>query len=295
MRILLATDGSPEAHAATEWLLTFPLPAHSTIRVITVASLDYGRPGTFDSADTVRRHLRDAASATARAAAATLAKRWADVEGQVLDGDAREEIVRTADTWPADLVVVGARGLTPLKRTLLGSVSTAVVRHAHCPTLVVRGRSEGLRSIVVGIDGSPDAVTAAGFVGSLPLDPRARVTLVGAIPPPPVPGSPELAAGAHFLDELLARWHVELERAMTRVEGSFNAKVGTIERRVVPGHAGDEIVNTAHALGADLVVVGARGLGTVGRLLLGSVSDYVLLHADCPVLVVRRTARRSPA
>ena len=290
MRILLATDGSPEAHAATEWLLSFPLPARSTIRVLTVASLEYGRPGTFDSAEAMRRQLRADAGVAARTAAAMLAKRWSSVEEHVLDGDPREEIVRMADEWPADLVVVGARGLTPLKRTLLGSVSTAVVRHVHCPTLIVRGKTGGVRSVVIGVDGSADALAAAAFVGALPLDPRTRVTLLGAIPPPPVPGSPELAAGGHFLDDLLTRWRLELDRAMTRVEGSFNAKVAAIERRLLPGQAGDEIVNAAHAIGAELIVVGARGLGTMGRLLLGSVSDYVLLHAECPVLVVRKPA-----
>ena len=53
------------------------------------------------------------------------------------------------------------------------------------------------------------------------------------------------------------------------------------------GDPGEAILNAAAAEGADLIVVGSRGRGPVGRLLLGSVSDHIVRHADCPVLVVR--------
>lgn len=287
MRVLLATDGSEAARAATEWLLTFPLPTASTIRALTVASLNHARPAVLESAEGLRHTLHERAGAIVSEARDTLARRWAAVEGRVADGDAREEIIRMAEDWHADVVVLGARGLTPLKRALLGSVSTAVVRHAHCPVLVVRGRHQGLRTIVVGVDGSPDSLGALAFLGSLPLDPQVQLTLVGAVPPPPLPASPELGAGPLFLDETLARWEAEAERALEGAAASFKGKVVTIVRRVLIGPAGEEIVGNAHAVGADLIVVGARGLGAFQRLLLGSVSEYVLLHAECPVLVVR--------
>ena len=203
------------------------------------------------------------------------------------EGDPREEIVRMADAWPADLVVLGARGLRPLQRALLGSVSTAVVHHVHCPVLVVRGRRRGLRTIVLGVDGSPDSLGAAGFLGSLPLDPGLRVTLLGVVVPPPVLPAAELATGPLFLDKALTQWEGEVERALDRIGATFKAEGVVIERRVLIGQAGEEIVSTANAVGADLVVVGARGHGAFKRLLLGSVSEYVLHHAECPVLVVR--------
>ena len=54
-------------------------------------------------------------------------------------GEADTEIVALAEEIGVDLIVVGSRGRSPLKRTLMGSVSDSVVRHAHCPVLVVRG------------------------------------------------------------------------------------------------------------------------------------------------------------
>jgi nucleotide-binding universal stress UspA family protein len=55
------------------------------------------------------------------------------------------------------------------------------------------------------------------------------------------------------------------------------------------GTAAHAIVDAAAAEGADVIVVGSRGLGAVGRFVLGSVSDHVVRHADCPVLIVRPT------
>ena len=108
-----------------------------------------------------------------------------------------------------------------------------------------------------------------------------------AVPPPPVPPVFELGSSALFLDETLTRWQTEPERAFESVAASFKKEVATIERRAPIGQPGEEIVSTANAVGADLIAVGARGHGTFKRLLLGSVSEYVLHHAECPVLVVR--------
>jgi nucleotide-binding universal stress UspA family protein len=287
MRVLLATDGSEEALAATGWLLTFPLPESSTVRVFAVSSPAREMAADEEGAGEYRRRWSERTGSIVSAARDTLGTRW-DAEERTAEGDAREEIIRMADEWPADLVVLGARGLNPVQRALLGSVSIAAVRHASCPVLVVRGRRRGIRTIVLGVDGSADSLSAAAFVGSLALDPGLRLTLVAAVPPPPVPPAFELGSSALFLDETLTRWQTEAERALESVAASFKKEVATIERRAPVGQPGEEIASTANAVGADLIVVGARGHGAFKRLLLGSVSEYVLHHAGCPVLVVRQ-------
>ena len=271
MRVLVATDGSEQAGAATEWLLTFPLPRSSTVRVFAVAPLTRALPAELE---THRRRLYEHTGLVASEARHMLVRRWADVEERVAEGDAREEIVRMAGDWPADLVVLGARGLRPLQRALLGSVSTAVVHHVPCPVLVVRGRRHGLRTVVLGVDGSPDSLGAAAFLGSLPLEPGLRLTLVGAVVPPPVLPAAELATGPLFLDEALTRWQAEAERALDGVGASFKAETASIERRIPIGQAGEQIVSIGNAVGADLIAVGARGHGAFKRLLLGSCLLY---------------------
>ena len=137
MRVLLATDGSEDAHNATAWLARFPLPANSRLRIVSVVNIP---PSALDIPPVreFEASLREAARQAAEAARTALAHRFAETEVQVPEGEARETILRMAEEWPADLVVLGARGLGAVTGFLLGSVSLGVARHAHCSVLVVK-------------------------------------------------------------------------------------------------------------------------------------------------------------
>ena len=86
--------------------------------------------------------------------------------------------------------------------------------------------------------------------------------------------------------ERRARLEAELSAAAT----GLRARLPAIETAVLTGEAADMIVGNVEHRGTDLVVLGARGLGVVRRLLLGSVSESVLTHAACSVLIVRPRA-----
>ena len=96
---------------------------------------------------------------------------------------------------------------------------------------------------------------------------------------------------AYLFPEAIAqaaeRRKVELEAVLTRARDDFAGRAREVELRVVVGHPADALVRAAADPDIDLVVVGARGLGRFTRLLLGSVSERVLHHATCPVLVVK--------
>jgi nucleotide-binding universal stress UspA family protein len=294
MRVLYATDGSENARTAAEWLNGFPLPPASRILTVAVVTLP---PSALDI-PTVRAYyddLRTAAGAVVEQSRASLARRW-ETSTRVIEGEPREEIPRVAEEWGADLVVLGARGLGAVKGWLLGSVSTAVVHHAPCPVLVVKGRPQGLHKAVLAADGSPDSMTAARFFASLALERALAVRLVAVAEPPRLPiaapevlGVPLLSA----LDELAHARRTRLEGVLRNLEDELRPRVGSIEQSVVVGHSAEEIIAAAGEPGVDLVVVGARGLGPVKRLALGSVSERVLHQAPCSVLVVK--GRRVPA
>jgi nucleotide-binding universal stress UspA family protein len=282
MRVLMAIDGSEDAKAAMEWLGEFPLPPQSHVRVLQATASADALPHGQVIAEMARQAVE--------AARVVLARHWRETDGVVVEGDPREAIIQAAEAWPADLLVVGARGLGAIKSFLLGSVSTAVVRHASCPVLVVKGQPTLLRRAVVAIDGSPDSLAAVRFFASLPLSRELDVRLIAVVRPPAQLATPEVPTTTMWtmFEDLVREGKTKLESVLTKVaDDHLRARVRTVEQAIVLGHPADEVWRAASEPGVDLLVVGARGLGAVKRLLLGSVSESLLHHASCSMLVVK--------
>jgi nucleotide-binding universal stress UspA family protein len=140
------------------------------------------------------------------------------------------------------------------------------------------------------MDGSQDALAAARFVAQLPLEPTAAVRLLGVVQSPqfPVVAPDGLGSGVWAtMDEVVEERRRELDGVLERARRSFTGGIENVETSVTVGPVAHEIVGATSEPGVDLVVVGARGLGGLERFLLGSVSDNVVRHAPCPVLVVK--------
>ncbi len=289
MRALFATDGSEPATLACAWLQNFPLPAATDVLVVTVAVVPDSLAAGVGGA------VLDGAREAAETARAALARRWPGARSRVLEGDPRPALLEAADEWRADLVVLGARGLGSFAGLLLGSVSLGVTRNASCPVLVTKGVPRVVRDVVVAIDDSPDSLAAARWLASLELDPAARVRLVAVAEPPRFPSAapgvlrPQLRAA---LEDVVRERAARLEKALDAAGRELADRGVRVEHQVLVGSPGETLVGAIGAARADLALVGARGLGGFGRMLLGSVSEHVLHHAPCPVLVVKGGARR---
>jgi len=289
MRILLATDGSKDARVATAYLKELRLPAATTVRIIVAVTL----PGFALDEPPMRelkRSVFEQARGLADEARAALAPCDLAVETDVVVGDPRAEILRAADEWRADLIVLGARGLGRIKRWLLGSVSLAVARHASCPVLVVKGRPRKLGSVLVAMDGSDDSFQAVRFLQALALLRRTKLRLLSVVERLPYPTTaPGVIRGQllKMLKELEAERRGELDKVLERACAQLDDKLTRVTRSTPTGNPADEIVSAAADYDTDLVVVGARGRGGMSRLLLGSVSEKVLRDAPCPVLIVK--------
>lgn len=286
-RILAATDGSPDAAEALEWLIHLPLPPEAAIEVVSVlpnplphealAAMPWGE-------------LRAESERLVADACRRLAKRWANATGRVLEGDARQAIVAAATLAGSDLIVLGARGLGAVASFLLGSVSLGVTRHAPCPVLVCKGPARPVRAVTVAHDGSADAGAALDFVSRLPLPPALALRLVAVVEPPRYPSTaPGVLAGTlkAALQEIENERRCELERMLAPAADALRRRLGRVATATPTGPPAATILREAEAHDSDLIVVGARGLGAFERLALGSVSEAVLRHATCPVLVVR--------
>jgi nucleotide-binding universal stress UspA family protein len=144
MKILLAVDGSPASHDATDEVARRSWPTGSVVRVLSAvppfvptAAEFMPTAAAFD--DFTREQLAQAEGVVTEAGE-RIAAPGLTVETVVRHGDPRTAILSEADEWNADLIVLGSHGRTGLSRLLLGSVAQAVVGHAHCSVEVVRRR-----------------------------------------------------------------------------------------------------------------------------------------------------------
>jgi nucleotide-binding universal stress UspA family protein len=138
--ILLATDGSAQAQLAATTAADLAQRTDSELHVTTVGA------GVPISATTSPAHFEDVLRENRRQAQEVLEQQTKSIEESagvvnethLREGRAEEEIVELAEEIEAGLIVMGSRGHSRLRRALMGSVSDAVVRHAHCPVTIVR-------------------------------------------------------------------------------------------------------------------------------------------------------------
>jgi len=183
----------------------------------------------------------------------------------------------------ADLLVVGSHRLSAVERVFSGSLSYQIAAGAHCPVVVVPFLpTEQASGVVVGADGSADAVEAIALAAAEADWSGQPLHVVHAWQ------EPTTYAAADVLPLGISQ-QVEQEEALVLAE-SVAGLAEAYPDLVVHSHLLREQAATALlqvAAGARLVVVGSRGRHGVARLLLGSVSHTVVLHAPCPVLVAR--------
>lgn len=220
---------------------------------------------------------------------AVIGPEGADAELIVVAGEPYAELIRQAETWRADRVVLGSIGRTGLSRLLLGSVAERVVRYAHTQVFVARRTEPGV--VLVGTDLSESSLPAIE-AGTAEAKWRGTRTILlyasevvteylqsagamfGLAPPLPPPEVVEQrhAAARKLLQDALARYGAEGEIV------------------VVDEPAEQALVRRAETLPAELIVVGTRGRTGLKRVMLGSVAERIVRHAHCSVLVARSTA-----
>jgi nucleotide-binding universal stress UspA family protein len=204
--------------------------------------------------------------------AGSLRKTHPDLEvshRQVLGGGAATLV---EESRGADLVVVGCRGHGTLAGLLLGSVSSQVVAHAHCPVLVVRPAEPGPPAtgpVAVGVDGSPTSTSALAHAVAEAARRGAALRVL-------------YAAGKDGDSD-----NGQVEEVLTgAVETALAAQPDLEIDSEILRDADPAAALVEASKDAAVIVVGSRGRGGFTGLLLGSVSQAMVHHAHCPVLVI---------
>ncbi|MGC4808826.1 universal stress protein [Micromonospora sp. DT233] len=281
--VVVGVDGSPSSlvaaeHAAQEaaWRSRPLLLVHGYLHPlgygVPINPYDLGVPAPTDES----RRMLDRV-------AAELRQRWpgVDVETRQVAGGPAASLVE--ESRRAELVVVGSRGLGGFAGLLLGSVSAQVAGHGRCPVLVVRPEEQPIPvdgPVIAGVDGSPPARLAVALAADAAAHRGVDLVLAhvaAADDARPVPDEVQESATAAraAATDLLAVSAAEVEAAHPGL---------TVRCRTLRAGAGGPALIEASG-DAALVVVGSRGRGGFTGLLLGSVSQALVQHAHCPVLV----------
>ena len=196
-----------------------------------------------------------------------------------LDSSPGRGLHRLARHERADLLVVGCSHRGGLGRVVIGDDTLAALNGAPCAVAIApRGyvfANPTWRVIGVGDDGSPESACALAAACELADMHHAEARVLSVVPLQGVP-----PASVEPTD-----WTSETMEAM-RIERSRLQSVPGATGEVVFGDPAQELARLAHAV--DLLVVGSRGQGPLGRLVNGSVSAHLARHSACPLLVVRR-------
>jgi nucleotide-binding universal stress UspA family protein len=292
MRVLYATDGSSPAREGEGLITSLFDRSKADIRVFAVTPepgydllASYGiSPSGIPEPPPLDVPILDADRVT-EAAGDHLAANGLRVSSSAARGDPALEIVKTIESEdPFDLVVLGASHTTWMGNFLMGRVSMHVLHHAPCSVVVTHRAPTGTGRVLVGADGSEGARSSFRTAAEV-LD-RDRCTVeVATVVSHPWMFAATYPAGT-FLGHVpdpqgLEKERIEQGRVIAQRASAEARTAGfkVMEEAVLVGRPGHQLLEEADNIGADLVVVGSRGIGAIGRTFLGSVSDQVARHA----------------
>jgi nucleotide-binding universal stress UspA family protein len=293
VKILIAYDGSEQAEAALTDLKRAGLPRKAQAVILSVAEEWFPAPSSIGGVETSfpketfkaeQEALKLARSA--RAVIKTLFPDW-EVHAESAIGSPAERLMWKAEEWHPDLIVVGSQGRSGLGRFFFGSVSQRILHQAHCSVRVARGQAKGADKpvrLIVGVDGSKDAAAAVKAITARHWPQGSEARVINASWPVPAVTSDEMAVRVEqWVAAENARIRKMVETAAQSLQG-INLLTSIVVKEDDPKHL---LCAEAERWGADCIFLGAKGIGHIERLVLGSVSSAVAARAHCSVEVVR--------
>lgn len=288
MKILVAVDSSSESAFAAREAAARMWPAGTTVRVISVIEPVYGW-----TLPDMEQALQDSAEQTVESASQSFTQAGLQTSTAVVTGDPKNVIVNEAADWGADFIVIGAHSTHGVMQFLLGGVARAVTRLAPCSVEIVR-RVPDLQplKVLLATDGSECSKAAAISIGGRPWPEGTQFRILSVVEP-----SAPLFRPPYFSHEAMQEMRAkDMERAQKAVACAEQilgaAGIEATSTVAVPAATPKELIlSEAAEWRAELIVVGSHGRRGVNRLLLGSVSEAVALHAQCSVEIIRQPQR----
>lgn len=292
--ILVPLDGSQVASSVVPYVANLSKRLESRVTLLTVFTLPQREARGLET------EVRAEAQAVARREAQRLAEAGVAADTLVVSGRPAEQIVNQAQTRNFDLIAIGTRGQSGIRRGLVGSVTDEVVRSSKVPVLVLSPRAiersaqtgYGLSGITVPLDGSELAEYVLPFAEELAKRLSLRMSLLRVV---------QLASLAYYTGDGIPMNTLPLEEELeaeaiaylSKVAGDLRARGLTTDQVVLKGSPALAIVDHVKNLENSLVAICTHGRSGLGRLLIGSVADSIIRSSGAPVLVINPQAAPS--
>ena len=280
MKILIAYDGSSHADAAIDDLRRAGLPREAEAVVVCVQQEAMAQEETQTLAHAASQRVL------------SYFPSW-KVQTEVRSGAPAWELIRMADDWRADLLVVGSQGRSALGRLLLGSVSQKVMTEARCSVRVARAsisEPEAPARVIICVDGSGYSDAAVDEMSRRVWPDGSVVKVISVVRLPFTPNEETRSLPDSYYSQLEKAETGKAQTAITSAVAHLKQSGITqpeIESEIILGDAREKILDEAARWEADLIVLGSRGLGGFKRFLLGSVAQGVAAYAPCSVEIIR--------
>ena len=287
LRIILAEDGSDHARAASDLLLDLSLTPKSHIDVVSV----------FNPIDeTELKHELEQFADQVKASPIPSAT-------HLIPGHPAEMILEYADRTQPDLIAMGARGLHTTFGILLGGIAQQVVEYANHPVLVVRAPYQGIKQVLLVVDGSEHNQRAVRYLcasdehGCFPFSHESIIHVVHVMETVRIPAAsiqqvymgPDLIIEKRLEAAAIRQAQLEQEgrQILSQASQALKASGARTKTVLLKGDPAEEILRYAENEKIDLIVAGSRGLSQVKSWLMGSVSRKLVHYAKCSVLIVK--------
>lgn len=273
--ILVAVDGSPASlHALGEALRL------ADGQVVVVAAAPAATLGIAAASQDLDAYWRETQEKALAAASEVGKQAGVAVKTLAVRGEPHEAILAAAQAQASDLIVMGLKGAQQSPAALMGSTTARLIGFSPMAVLVVPEHAAlGFAKILTPVDGSRYSRRAAAEAVRLCVSLGGELLALAVLDAPP--------GFAQDMPDVAADLTAKLREVTGAVQHQAQTQGVRCQTVVLPGPAYRVITEEARRTGAGLVVMGSHGRTGLKRLLMGSVTERVLGHAPCPVLVVK--------
>lgn len=298
-RVLIPLDGSQFAEKVLLELPRFIEPGKSWVELVGVLEIGRYAPAMAEYGPLrALAELRSQYESYFEQTRQTLQEKGYLVNTAIVEGDAAEAIINSANLCDADLIAMTTHGRSGIARWTLGSIADRVIHNTSLPVLLIHSQGKALNQdvqrILVPLDGSAFAEMALPYARSLAKEHHATMHLLQAVSPSDVEYAITRLPTQSETDRAMQRRFTLADTYLGHIAADLRHSGIQVETEVLFGDPARNIEESADKHAVDLVVISTHGRTGLGRWVHGSVANHVICNTRVPLLVVRALTERAP-